>query len=65
MPDPIFGDGVGPTPEFSTLLSLKGCQSQVSVMVDKDATETQLAVAAATVLLAVTQQQQVCEAQQP
>jgi hypothetical protein len=61
LPNPIFGGGSGPTPDFSTFVSMKGCLSQVSRMVPKEATPEQLNSIMFTVVSAVTAQQAICD----
>jgi hypothetical protein len=61
LPNPIFGGGIGPTPEFPTMLSLQGCSSQVTQMVPANATLVELTAAANVVIQAIGAQQAVCD----
>ncbi len=62
IPNPMFNGGDGPTPGFSTLLSLKGCSAQVSELVVSGSSTEQLATVANTIITAIGQQQAVCDA---
>lgn len=61
LPNPVFSGGFGPTPAFSSFLSLKGCSSQIFSWVPATATQAELETAANLVIQEVAAQQAICD----